>query len=480
MPAAPARAPRRRRQDLPVIKSTPGIGPIVILAGLLVLPIALAVTLDGTTYDTWGAYVWAPVLLALAFPLCRWVAKRTGEPEIAGFLFGAAVLKIVVGALARYYMVDAVYGAGDSQRYNAAGNELAEPFRRGIFDDLGQITGTRFMEIVTGGVQAVIGQTMLGSFLVFSAFGFVGLCFLYLAFCEALPTGNRRLYRWLLFLTPTMWFWPSSIGKEAFLTLGIGATAYGFSRMLNGRLSGTPLMLVGLWGVAVVRPHIALMLALGAVAAIPPERSSAPLASFDEPAPLRRPLLRLVLPVLVLAMLPFLLGSAERFFDIEGLNLETATDVRDEVARRTTQGGSEFSAPDTSNPVGLTQGLVTVLVRPFPWEASGAQLLSAVEGALIACLLIATALRARITGLVAMLRKRWVRFSTAFVLAYAWGFSAVGNFGILARQRSLLLPFLFVIVCWGWAPQTLRDEGADASGGAQSVPPSGRSRGASA
>ena len=41
------------------------------------------------------------------YPLCRWVAKKTGEPEIAGFLFGAAALKIVVGATVRYYMVDA-------------------------------------------------------------------------------------------------------------------------------------------------------------------------------------------------------------------------------------------------------------------------------------------------------------------------------------------------------------------------------------
>ena len=32
------------------------------------------------------------------------------------------------------------------------------------------------------------------------------------------------------------------------------------------------------------------------------------------------------------------------------------------------------------------------------------------------------------------------------VLAFAWGFSAVANFGILARQRSLMLPFLFVLV----------------------------------
>ena len=37
----------------------------------------------------------------------------------------------------------------------------------------------------------------------------------------------------------------------------------------------------------------------------------------------------------------------ERFFRIDGLNLDTACEVRDEVSRRTTTGGSEFAPPNT-------------------------------------------------------------------------------------------------------------------------------------
>ncbi|MEO7572233.1 MAG: hypothetical protein ABIX10_07335 [Acidimicrobiales bacterium] len=415
-------------------------------------PVGAAIMLDGTTYDTWGAFIWGPLLLLLAYPLCRWVANKTGEPHIAGFLFGAAALKIVVGAVTRFYMVDAVYGAGDSLRYDDAAAELAGPFRNGIFQDLGEVTGTRFLEIVNGVVQAVIGETLVGSFLVFAAFGFVGMCLLYLAFCEARPNGSRTLYRRLLFLTPTIWFWPSSVGKEAFLILAIGAMAYGFARLLNGHVSGLILAAVGLWGTAVVRPHIALLLALGALAALP----SSMRRPSDDQRSSRPKAARLLLPLVVLAALPALLGSVERFFDIEGLNLESANQLRDEVTRRTSKGGSEFVAPDTSNPIGLVQGLVTVAARPFPHEADGYQVLASLETVVLGIVAGIAVFRRR-AGLLRLLGDRWVRFSLAYVLGFAWGFSAVANFGILVRQRSLILPFLFVLAAAAHGPRLARD-----------------------
>jgi hypothetical protein len=448
--------------------SGPGIGPIVVLVLVVATPVGLAVMLDGSTYDTWGAFIWAPVLLMLALPLCRWMARRTGEPEVAGFLFGAAALKIVVGAALRYYMVDAVYGAGDAFRYDDAAAELVGPFRQGELGGLGKVTGTRFLEIVDGLVQAVIGETMVGAFLVFSAMGFVGFCFLYLAFCEAHPSGDSTLYRRLLFLTPTLWFWPSSVGKEAFLMLCIGATAYGFARLLSGHLTGVVLTALGLWGAAVVRPHIALMLLVGAAFALPPSPVRPAPAPHDPVGVRRRPIGRFLLPLLVLVAIPASLGAAETFFDIDGLNLDSATEVRDEVTRRTSTGGSEVTAPDTSNPVGLVAGVVTVVARPFPWEARGFQAIAAVEGTCLAAIGVVTIWRRRRTFL-RSLGQRWPRLAIAYVLAFAWGFSAVGNFGILARQRSLMLPFLFVLLAASHRP-VLQPEGEAVASDAEPRP----------
>jgi hypothetical protein len=446
------------------IAKGPGIGPVVALVMVVVSPLGLATMLDGSDYDTWGAFLWGPLMLALAYPLCRWVATKTNEPEVASFLFGAAALKIVIGATVRYYMVDAVYGSGDAFGYDKAAAELVGPFRRGIFDDLGQITGTRFLEVLNGVVQAVIGQTMVGSFLVFSFFAFAGLCLLYLAFCEALPNGDRRLYRWLLFLTPTLWFWPSGVGKEAFLMLCIGAAAYGFARMLNGHLGGAALGGLGIWGAAVVRPHIALMLLIGATVALPPA-----VGSRQDDEPRGRALARLVLPLLVLAALPASLGAAEKFFSIEGLNLESATEVREDVVRRTSTGGSEFTPPDTNNPVGLTLGVMTVVARPFPWEATGFQAIAAAEGVVLLAVL-SVAVWHRKGGLLRALGLRWPRFALAYVVSFGWAFSAVANFGILSRQRSLMLPMLFVLVASVKRP-VLDDVAADADASAPEVVP---------
>jgi hypothetical protein len=432
----------RRDRGAALATSGPGVGPVAVFILVIATPVGLALMSDGSTYDTWGAFIWAPLLLLLVLPFCRWIARATDEPEIAGFLFGVASLKIVVGATIRYYMVDSLYGAGDSFGYDRAAGELVDQFRQGDFSGLGKVTGTRFVEILNGVVQAAIGETMVGSFLVFSLMGFLGLGFFYLAFCEGHPMGDRTLYRRLLFLTPTLWFWPSSVGKEAFLMLCTGAMAYGFARMLTGHVGGIVFTGLGLWGCGVVRPHIALMLLVGVAVALPP---GPPAHGVQETSGRRRTFARIVLPLLVLVAIPASLGAAETFFHIDGLNLETATEVRDEVTRRTTTGGSEFTAPDTSNPLGLGVGLVTVVARPFPWEASGFQLLAALEGGVLA-VVGGVAVWNRRHGMLRALTQRWPRMAMAYVLAFAWGFSAVGNFGILSRQRSLMLPFLFVLV----------------------------------
>ena len=432
----------RRDRGAALATSGPGIGPMAVFVLVVATPVGLALMSDGSSYDTWGAFLWAPVLLVLVLPFCRWIARATDEPEIAGFLFGVAALKIVVGASVRYYMVDALYGAGDSFGYDRAASELVDQLRQGDFSGLGKVTGTRFVEILNGLVQSAIGETMVGSFLVFSCMGFLGLGFLYLAFCEAHPIGDRTLYRRLLFLTPTLWFWPSSVGKEAFLMLCAGAMAYGFARLLSGHLLGAVFTGLGLRGAGVVRPHIALMLLVGAAVALPP---GPPVNDPRESGGPRWTFARIVLPLLVLVAIPASLGAAESFFHIDGLNLDTASEVRDEVSRRTTTGGSEFSPPNTNNPAGLAVGLVTVVARPFPWEASGFQLLAAVEGAILA-VIAGVAIWHRRHGMLRALTQRWPRMAMAYVLAFAWGFSAVGNFGILSRQRSLMLPFLFVVV----------------------------------
>jgi hypothetical protein len=95
-----------------------------------------------------------------------------------------------------------------------------------------------------------------------------------------------------------------------------------------------------------------------------------------------------------------------------------------------------------------------VLFRPYPTEAHNAQaLLSSLEGVALMALLI-WRLPRMIRGLSSLRRRPYLMFSLFFTVGFVTVFSAIFNLGILARQRSQVLPFVLVLlVGLGW-PQT--------------------------
>jgi hypothetical protein len=53
----------------------------------------------------------------------------------------------------------------------------------------------------------------------------------------------------------------------------------------------------------------------------------------------------------------------------------------------------------------------------------------------------------RLLSVPAQLRRQpYVAFSLAFVLLFFFVFSVISNFGILARERTMMLPFAFVLL----------------------------------
>ncbi len=66
-----------------------------------------------------------------------------------------------------------------------------------------------------------------------------------------------------------------------------------------------------------------------------------------------------------------------------------------------------------------------------------------------------------------MLRRPYVTFALTYTLGFVIAFANIGNFGILARQRSQLLPLFAVLLCLppvrralAPAPAAARDEAA--------------------
>jgi hypothetical protein len=413
---------------------------VLVIAALICSLLGLAWTMDRYSYDVWGAFWIAPVLLLLTLPVAAHLTRTDSDPTIGRFVMAAVVVKLVLGTSLRYWMAFTLYDGTDPQRYHLAGRQLAPLFRAGNFDDLGRISGTRFIEILIGNVYALTGACRLGGFLVFSWLAFLGLVFMYKAVRLAFPEADLRRYRLLVFLFPTLVFWPSSIGKEAWMLLCIGAAVFGIASLMVSRWSGLLWAGLGFWGAAVVRPHVALLLVVGAVAAAPVRLWSRP--AVDGP---RRRGGGVILLLFVAGASVLLVSRAADFFGLESLDSEAAQGVFTDVEGHTAQGGSAFHAPSASSPIGYLEAVATVLFRPVIFEAHNAQsLVSALEGMVLMALIAVSLARLRRLP-VNLARMPLVTMAFVFCAGFIFAFSSIENFGILARQRAQVLPLLFIL-----------------------------------
>jgi hypothetical protein len=417
------------------------------------------------SYDTWGALLLGPVLFAVTLPALRRQAVREGDARVFTLLCAGLVLKLVA-ALARYYVGFTVYGGStDAGSYHEWGVRLSARFRDLIFvTGQADLTSTRFMRVFTGAVYTVIGPTKLGGFLFFSWIGFLGLFLFYRAFAVAVPDGRRRTYLKLVFFLPSLLYWPSSIGKEAWMMLALGLAAYGVARFLRGAMIGVIPALIGVWMTGVVRPHVAAIFAIAAIAAY-----------VIRPAPESQREIAVLIKAGVLVMLVLASGvlvqRTQEFLESTGVNEDQGiSDTLQNTMFRTAQGGSEFQPSVLDSPFRAPLAGITVLFRPLLPEAGNFQgLLAAAEGTFLLGL---TVFRWRwIWRAVTVLpRTPYLLLVVVFVGLFICGFSSIANFGILARQRVQVMPFYLVLLSVPPLDWLERRGLATSGGGEASVP----------
>ena len=327
--------------------------------------------------------------------------------------------------------------------YDVEGIRLRASYAEGILNaDLGRaFVGTGFVRMLTGLLYTVTGPSLLGAFFVFSWLGFWGLYLCYRAFCLAVPEGDRYRYALLVLLLPSLLFWPSSLGKEALITLGLGALAYGAARVLTGQRLGFAIALAGLLLTGAVRPHVAAMAAVGLVAAYFTRRQP---AGASITAPLAKLFGLLVLGgILVVAV-----GQTQSLLGVDSFNTEAVQEARATVVDRTNQGGSSFENAETDlDPSKFHVAVASVLFRPFPWEASNLQsFIAALEGLFLLSLFV-VGWRRLLGAFRSLVRTPYVMLCLTYSVLFIYGFSSFTNFGILTRQRVQVLPFIVVLVC---------------------------------
>jgi hypothetical protein len=411
--------------------------PLLIMGILSLLAALLLVIPDGE---------WLPVLLYLALMtigvrLLYMTTIRPFTPHLPAALYWLAFLAKMLGGVARYWVLFGLYSGGDAGVYHRGATLLARSISQYGLPALGQysIPGSGAIFIMTGLLYSVLPSSLPAAYLFYATLGFVGSIFFYRAFRVAFPDAEPGFYTLMIFFLPSILFWPSSVGKESLVFFGSGIAAYGFAKYAR-RARLWDLVIAGL-GIGVVflpRPHFAAFMVVAAGVSF---------VLFRRIDTARGLLTTLVAGGLIIGLGVPLIRTSGEYIGLEweqGVWEETEAtfEFRQEQA---TSGGSAFVPVDPFTVGGLLAAPVTVLLRPFVWEVDNTQaMLSALESTVWLVLIFA---RRRV--LWDRLRTMRTNPMTFFALTYSVilivGLTVAGNFGIIARQRVALLPFVWML-----------------------------------
>src|SRR5580658_7556003 len=198
------------------------------------------------------------VLLAIV----RESVRRNGA--VARLLPAALLWHFVVGVFIAFWMLPfyAAQGAADNYGYHHHGIEVAKLIRAGNWGSIPWGLSTDSMPIITGLVYTPFGGDVYGMLFFSAALGLCAGVYLCRAFSLWSAPAQLKRYSLVVLFLPSFVTWTSSFGKDSWIALGLGLTAYGYSLMLKTRSSkGLWHLSAGVAIVTVIRPHIAVVLA---------------------------------------------------------------------------------------------------------------------------------------------------------------------------------------------------------------------------
>lgn len=397
-----------------------------------------------------GGSPWGTTIVALFFfvvvALIGWAMASPKDRKWLPVVVIVAFIAKLIGSTARYLVLVLVYhGRGDATGYHGAGLRISESWRSFEVPTTVQRIGTDVVEAITGLLYVPYQPSMLGGFYIFASLAFLGQLLLYAAFRHSLPERHLKWYAAAIFFSPTIVYWPSSIGKEALMLLWIGIASYGAARLLaNYNPAWAGVILIGLAGSGIIRLHMTLLLSAGMVLALLLAR--APRVT----APQARRLLLLGAASVALVLVVLLTAQDFGVDLAAAASADSATDevgeVFAQVEGQTDRGGSAVSGGAVTSPADVPEAILRVIFRPLPNEADTAPLLVAsLEGTLLLLIFVV-----RLPWIIGNLRhlRRYPYLMYAFFYSggFILAFSAILNLGILARQRSQVMPFFLALM----------------------------------
>jgi hypothetical protein len=116
-------------------------------------------------------------------------------------------------------------------------------------------------------------------------------------------------------------------------------------------------------------------------------------------------------------------------------------------------GVQSGGVPYSSDPLTFPRDVYEVLFNPLPINFHGSsELIAAGENTIILVLIFYSLRQLRIVPRT-MFARPYVMLCTVYSLGFLYAFAALGNLGLIERERTLLLPFLLVLFCIPRAPK---------------------------
>jgi len=419
---------------------SPRLSLIVNLAGVLLLVTApfwlheLFATYDEEISIPLFAAVSA-VALVMSFDYVLMLHCTRRHPSLRRLMAVSMLAKLAAAGL-YITMVVRLYGytADMSHYFNYAQTMTMTYLQTGILTIPDPLWGTNFPSFLAQCIFVVTGVSLPVAMVIFSSMSFWGAYFTYRAFCLGFPDAKRfDLLATLVFLLPSCVFWTASISKDAIVMLGAGIATYGFARVHHRvGLQGYVLLATGLTVIMTVRPHMAGIMA---VAFIFPYLFGVNRTGMSGLA------LKVIgIPALVGLTWVFV-SRAETYVDMSDFSQGKSAIMQ--IARSNTDmGGSTYGS---SLPSRLAMAPF-LLIRPFPFEVYNLQAaLASFEGLLL--LLMFVRRRKVLYWMLGQFRSNafamfLVLYTVEFTIIFA---AATTNFGLLNRQRVMLLPFAIML-----------------------------------
>lgn len=374
------------------------------------------------------------IIAIIFFSMVIYISGQRNIPSQFQSLVTNTILVRIFGVIAYAFVVFGIYGGGgDPVIYFRWGSTFAEYFRQFDFSPFFDrsvwrgpaFTGTNFVGYPSAVMILLVGESYRGTWLLYSSLCVIGLFYFAKAFYRAYGRIEYRNYLWIILFYPSLWFWTASVSKDTWMVFGVGVFLTGM--VSQNRKQSIYVMAFGLFWCYLVRPQLAAILAFA-------------LAGSYFLGTLKKLTFQNVF-VLILAV-------AGAFYFLSVVGVEDVTEVTDFAAdtqRKSSYGGSEISISE--GPLKFIQAPVNILLRPFPWEVGGVlQIISFFDIYFIWFLAFRN--WKAVKRSFSMIRKdRLIAFCFVFIALFAVGAGlALVNLGLIARQRIILYPFMFMII----------------------------------